>query len=858
MKSVGLLVIAMLFLCGTAQAERTVWYVHPDSALNTIQAGLDSCVENDIVLVGPGTYYENIVWPNTQGIHLVSESGPEVTIINGGSIGRVVEITSGVDLTTMIRGFTIQNGNADQGAGVYCNNSSPNLEDVTLTANSASDDGGGICCRNNSTPHLEDVTIISNSAGDGGGIYCGNSSPSLTAVSISGNYAHWNGGGIYCRNNSSPSLENVAVSGNTAEWGSGGGGIVCIDNSDLSLINVTISENTGFCGGGIVCFNSSPSFDHCTISGNSAGHDGGGIRCDSSDISLSDVTISGNTANSYGGGIYSLNYSSLNFENVTICGNIASGNASYGGGIYCQESNPNFDSVNRCNIYLNYAGAGCDLYAQDCNIIDVIVDTFAAFQPDHYFAYPIDNFTFDILHTKVQQVNQDLYVSPDGNDNNGGLSAGDPLLTVSCALTKILADSANPLTIHLSSGVYSPSQTGERFPLNCRSYVSLLGEDEAWTLLDGEKSSGILLCMNDNDFSIENMTIRNGTAAQGGGIYCDNSSPSLSNVAIIGNNVQSGGQGQGGGIFCFSSSPDLTNVTISGNSANGWIGGNGAGVYCDNSSPSLTNVIITENVTDYFPQFGHVGSGISCQGNSSPSLINVTISENTTDDSGGGGGVYCSGSSADLLNCILWNNTPQEICVQSGFLIANYSDIQGGWSGVGNIDVDPIFVNGPLSDYHLSLNSSCIDAGNPNPQYNDPEDPLNPGYALWPALGTVRNDMGAYGGPVTSGWVGIEENTIRPMLDATRLLEIYPNPFRHSTDIRYQITDDSKDLVMSIYDVAGRKVRDLTGLISLIGHQSSVKWDGTDQANRQLGNGVYFITLQTGNVVVEEKVLLIR
>jgi hypothetical protein len=36
---------------GLARADRTVWYVHPDSALNTIQAGLDSCADNDIVLV---------------------------------------------------------------------------------------------------------------------------------------------------------------------------------------------------------------------------------------------------------------------------------------------------------------------------------------------------------------------------------------------------------------------------------------------------------------------------------------------------------------------------------------------------------------------------------------------------------------------------------------------------------------------------------------------------------------------------------------------------------------------------------------------------------------------------------------
>jgi len=135
MKSVGLLVIATLFLCGTVYAERIVWYVHPDSALNAIQAGLDSCADNDIVLVGPGTYYENIVWPNTQGIHLTSELGPETTIIDGNGVGTVITCTTGVDITTIIRGFTIRNGNGEWCSGILCDSASPTISDNIVTNN---------------------------------------------------------------------------------------------------------------------------------------------------------------------------------------------------------------------------------------------------------------------------------------------------------------------------------------------------------------------------------------------------------------------------------------------------------------------------------------------------------------------------------------------------------------------------------------------------------------------------------------------------------------------------------------------------------------------------------------------------
>jgi hypothetical protein len=54
-----------------------------------------------------------------------------------------------------------------------------------------------------------------------------------------------------------------------------------------------------------------------------------------------------------------------------------------------------------------------------------------------------------------------------------------------------------------------------------------------------------------------------------------------------------------------------------------------------------------------------------------------------------------------------------------------------------------------LGFYLLTLNSPCKDAGNPDAQYNDLEDPLNPGNALWPALGNLRNDMGHFGGPAS-------------------------------------------------------------------------------------------------------------
>ena len=132
MRSVGLLCIAMLFFGSSVYAERTVWYIHPDSALNTIQAGLDSCADYDIVLVGPGIYYENIVWPNTQGIHLVSELGAASTTIDGSNVGDVISINFNVDSNTVIRNFTVQNGD---GGGVVVQAGLPTIAENVIRDN---------------------------------------------------------------------------------------------------------------------------------------------------------------------------------------------------------------------------------------------------------------------------------------------------------------------------------------------------------------------------------------------------------------------------------------------------------------------------------------------------------------------------------------------------------------------------------------------------------------------------------------------------------------------------------------------------------------------------------------------------
>jgi CubicO group peptidase (beta-lactamase class C family) len=93
------------------------------------------------------------------------------------------------------------------------------------------------------------------------------------------------------------------------------------------------------------------------------------------------------------------------------------------------------------------------------------------------------------------------------------------------------------------------------------------------------------------------------------------------------------------------------------------------------------------------------------------------------------------------------------------------------------------------------------------------------------------------------------------------ILQVNPNPFRHTTQIRYSILDTRYPIqipTLSIYDAAGRPVKSFDHELCIVNRASTISWDGTDHANRQLGCGVYFLKPTAGNYTGTEKLLLIR
>lgn len=301
----------------------------------TIQAGIDTAQNGDIVLVDDGIYRgEGNVNLDFKGktITVKSRNGAEATIIDCEkkleTRGFIFQNDETVD--SVLDGFTIKNGNQRFGGGIYLVHASPTIKNCTIDSNqSMGGGGGGIFCHN-SDLIITDCTITRNI---GGGIFImGNTEhkgvvlketpaqPTLKNSTITEN----TGNGVYCMDDVDPIITNCVVSHNSARGifysyartnkpitncrieHNAGSGLEAWEDTVLKIENSIIVRNTARNGGGIRCnYNSEIWVTDCLIAHNSAIYSGGGIRCEAilGAVNIKRCTITENTAGTLGGGI---------------------------------------------------------------------------------------------------------------------------------------------------------------------------------------------------------------------------------------------------------------------------------------------------------------------------------------------------------------------------------------------------------------------------------------------------------------------------------------------------------------------------------------------------------------------------
>lgn len=258
MRSALILIAMLTFASVGCPAD---YYVPDDYP--TIQAAVDTVFAPDRIIVRPGVYYENVEINGSDGDRIVlSEEGPEVTIVDGSLQGNVFSMDEGLTIETRIEGLTIRNGDL---YGIYSHDAKPTITNSIIEFNRK-----GIRCFWNGLGTVENNIIRNNeqdgiSCTDTGGVVGGNlilnnggcgvdlgeSEALIENNIISGNEA----GGIRFENDFLLSdIRNNLIVGNAADKGGGiywaalGGG-----HSDAILENNTICFNTADKGGGIYC-----------------------------------------------------------------------------------------------------------------------------------------------------------------------------------------------------------------------------------------------------------------------------------------------------------------------------------------------------------------------------------------------------------------------------------------------------------------------------------------------------------------------------------------------------------------------------------------------------------------------------
>ncbi len=261
-------------------------------------------------------------------------------------------------------------------------------------------------------------------------------------------------------------------------------------------------------------------------------------------------------------------------------------------------------------------------------------------------------------------------------------------------------------------------------------------------------------------FEIQGSVAQGSAAAQqcGGGIYCNNSSMVISNCRFTFNSALD----KGGAIYVNgSNSPKIRNCQfmfntgINGGGAIYVYGVNsnleivncefifnmshryGAGLYLYNSSGTIANCAFGKN-REYDAGYHSYGGGMMVHAYNNTWFYSMTIPVNIINCSFYGnstntaGGVYAQSDYAgflgstylnlNILNSIIYNNPGGEIAqVQNGAggitLNVQCCDVKGGYSGLGNFDTNPQFIDtySDDSDYELDLRlkyySPCLDRG---------------------------------------------------------------------------------------------------------------------------------------------------
>ncbi|RKY17032.1 MAG: hypothetical protein DRP63_04415, partial [Planctomycetota bacterium] len=363
-----------------------------------------------------------------------------------------------------------------------------------------------------------------------------------------------------------------------------------------------------------------------------------------------------------------------------------------------------------------------------------------------------------------------VYVSPQGDDANDGLSSATPLRTIAKALS-IAADGD---LILLAEGTYTETNldtAGKR--------VYILGAGVDRTVIDCERQGRAFWFHSSEtgDTVVEGVTIRGGkaTGENGGAVLCESAAPTFYRCRFTKNVAWYDGDGGCGAALAINAaSPLLLDCRFSRNHADM----DGGAIYINGGSPRIVACRFSKNFAY------RNGAAIASANSASPVVVSCLFSENRASQNGGA--VFADSSTPELVNCgFIKNNaddggaiaatnsatvnTKNSILYQNCALSGNQvfcdsgcstalircclpddAGDSGRFSGGGTIAEDSCIHDDPmlLEDYgwRLDEESPCIDAGDATLIPSDIQEDINslPRIADSDGDGTPVPDIGPY------------------------------------------------------------------------------------------------------------------